>query len=123
MQIDNRQPYDDARPNLQRSCGCRQTILRVVPLQLDLIERTAKGAERQIGLLGQEFRLLQYMMLRGDQLLSRSTLLEGYGSFRRQLSLTFTLATFCHKVDGPSEIRMIYNVRGRGSILVTPPGT
>jgi hypothetical protein len=54
----------------------RETILRVGPLQLDLIDRTAKHNERVIELLPQEFHLLKYMMQHSNQVLKRSTLLE-----------------------------------------------
>ena len=42
----------------------RETKLWVGPLELDLIERTAKRGDRAIDLLPREFRLLEYMMRR-----------------------------------------------------------
>jgi two-component system OmpR family response regulator len=39
-------------------------VLRVGPLELDLIERTAKRRDRAIDVLPREFRLLEYMMRR-----------------------------------------------------------
>jgi DNA-binding response OmpR family regulator len=39
---------------------------------LDLIERTVKRGDRAIDLLPREFRLLEYMMRRKEQILSRS---------------------------------------------------
>jgi two-component system OmpR family response regulator len=37
----------------------RETVLRVGPLELDLIDRTAKRGNRQIDLLPREFQLLK----------------------------------------------------------------
>ena len=54
----------------------RETVLRVGPLELDLIERTTERAGRTIDLLPKEFRLLRYMMQHSDRLLTRRTLLE-----------------------------------------------
>jgi len=44
--------------------------------ELDLIARTAKRGDRSIDLLPREFRLLEYMMQRKDQVLTRAMLLE-----------------------------------------------
>src|SRR3982075_3881802 len=52
---------------LRRPAESRETVLRVGPLELDLIERTAKRGERVIDLLPREFRLLEYMMRRKEE--------------------------------------------------------
>src|SRR2546427_7885167 len=46
---------------LRRPTESRDTLLRVGPLVLDLMERTAKRGDRTIDLLPREFRLLEYM--------------------------------------------------------------
>src|SRR5260370_54526 len=61
---------------LRRPAESRETTLRVGPLALDLIERTAKRGDRLIDLLPREFRLLEYMMQRSDQLLTRAMRLD-----------------------------------------------
>ncbi len=61
---------------LRRPAETRETMLRVGPLEIDLIERTARRGERDIDLLPREFRLLEYMMQRCDQVLTRAMLLE-----------------------------------------------
>src|SRR5260370_22222895 len=53
-----------------------ETVLRVGPLELDLIDRTAKRGDRPIDLRPREFHLLKYMMQRIDQLLTRATLFK-----------------------------------------------
>ena len=59
---------------LRRPLDSRETTLRVGPVELDLLTRTAKRADRPIDLLPREFRLLEYMMRRKDQLLTRAML-------------------------------------------------
>ncbi len=67
---------------LRRPAESRETTLRVGPLELDLIERTAKRGDRVIDLLPREFRLLEYMMQRSDQLLTRAMLLEEVWNYK-----------------------------------------
>src|SRR5581483_4848453 len=61
---------------LRRPVESRDTKLRVGPLLLDLIDRTALRDGRPIELLPREFKLLDYMMRREGQVLTRAMLLE-----------------------------------------------
>src|SRR5207253_3492232 len=47
---------------LRRPAEGRETILRAGPLELDLIERSARRGSRAIDLLPREFQLLEFMM-------------------------------------------------------------
>src|SRR6201994_660559 len=67
---------------LRRPSETRETTLRVGPLELDLIERSVRRGERKIELLPREFRLLEYMMRRSDQLLTRAMLLEEVWNYK-----------------------------------------
>lgn len=105
---------------LRRPAESRETTLRVGSLQLDLIERTAKRGEREIDLLPREFRLLEYMMRRSDQLLTRAMLLEEVWNYKFVPATNLVdvhMGRLRHKVDGPGETTMIHNVRGAGFIL------
>lgn len=106
---------------LRRPADTRETTLRVGPLELDLIERTARRGERDIDLLPREFRLLEYMMRRSDQLLTRAMLLEEVWNYKFVPATTnlvdVHMGRLRHKVDGPGEPQMIQNVRGSGFIL------
>jgi DNA-binding winged helix-turn-helix (wHTH) protein len=107
-------------PALQRLVDNRETILRVGPLQLDLIDRTAKRNKRVIDLLTQEFHLLKYMMQHSNQVLKRSTLLKEVWHYKVTPSTNLVdvhMGRLRRKVDGPNETRMIHNVRCRGFIL------
>ena len=101
----------------------RDTVLRVGPLELDLIERTAKRRDRAIDLLPREFRLLEYMMRRKEQMLTRAMLLEEVWNYKfvPQTNLVDVhMGRLRRKVDEPHELPMIHNVRGVGFILRAP---
>jgi two-component system OmpR family response regulator len=108
---------------LRRPVESRDTVLRVGPLELDLIERTAKRGEREIELLPREFRLLEYMMRRKEQMLTRAMLLEEVWNYKfvPQTNLVDVhMGRLRRKVDEPDEPPMIHNVRGVGFILRAP---
>ena len=108
---------------LRRPADSPDTVLRVGPLELDLITRIAKRGERTIDLLPREFRLLEYMMRRKGQMLTRAMLLEEVWNdkFVPQTNLVDVhMGRLRHKVDEPNELPMINNVRGVGFILRAP---
>ena len=105
---------------LRRPVESRETTLQVGPLALDLIERTARRGDRVIDLLPREFRLLEYMMRRSDQLLTRAMLLEEVWNYKFVPATNLVdvhMGRLRHKVDGSGETPMIHNVRGAGFIL------
>src|SRR5246127_4909227 len=108
---------------LRRPADSRTTRLQVGPLKLDLIERTAKRGDRVIELLPREFRLLEYMMRRKDQLVTRTMLLEDVWNYKfvpQTNLIDVHMGRLRRKVDGPHEPPMIHNVRGVGFILRAP---
>jgi two-component system OmpR family response regulator len=108
---------------LHQSAGIRENTLRVGPLELDLLERTAKRDGRPIKLLPREFQLLEYMMRRRDQILSRATLLKEIWNYRFVPETNIVdvhMGRVRHKVDESNEAPMIQNVRGVGFILQAP---
>jgi two-component system, OmpR family, response regulator len=108
---------------LRRPVETRETILRVGALEIDLLERTARRGERVIELLPREFRLLEYMMQRSEQLLTRAMLLEEVWNYKFVPATNLVdvhMGRLRHKVDGPNDIPMIHNVRGAGFILRAP---
>jgi two-component system OmpR family response regulator len=108
---------------LRRPAENRGTVLRVGTLELDLIERTAKRGDRKIDLLPREFRLLEYMMQRKEQMLTRAMLLEEVWNYKflPQTNLVDVhMGRLRRKVDEPKEPPMIHSVRGVGFILRAP---
>jgi two-component system, OmpR family, response regulator len=98
----------------------RQTKLGLGPLELDLIERTAKRGDRSIDLLPREFRLLEYMMRRKDRVLTREMLLREVWNYKfvpKTNLVDVHMGRLRRKIDGPYELPMIRNVRGQGFIF------
>jgi DNA-binding winged helix-turn-helix (wHTH) protein len=101
-----------------------ETVLRVGPLELDLIDRTARRGDRQIDLRPREFQLLKYMMQRSDNLLTRAALFKEvwHYNFVPETNLVDVhMGRLRHKVDGSNEAPMIRNVRGVGFVLSATP--
>ena len=102
---------------LRRPAESRDTVLRVGPLELDLLGRTAKRGDRAIDLLPREFRLLEYMMRRRDQLLTRAMLFEEVWNYKfvpQSNLVDVHMGRLRRKVDLPEEQPMIQNIRGEG---------
>lgn len=108
---------------LRRPSDSRETRLRVGPLQLDLIDRKARRNGRVIELLPREFKLLEYMMRRPGQLITRDMLLEDVWNYRfsPQTNLVDVhIGKVRRKIDEGEEAPMIHNVRGAGFTLREP---
>jgi DNA-binding winged helix-turn-helix (wHTH) protein len=100
------------------------TVLRVGPLELDLLERTAKRGNRRIDLRPREFQLLKYMMQQSDKLLARATLLKEVWNYKfvpETNVVDVHMGKLRRKVDGPNEAPLIRNVRGVGFVLDATP--
>jgi two-component system OmpR family response regulator len=108
---------------LRLPADTRETKLRVGPLELDLIERTARRGDRSIDLRPREFRLLEYMMRHQDQILTRAMLLKEVWNYKfvpESNLVDVHMGRLRRKVDAPYEPPMIYNVRGVGFVLRAP---
>ncbi len=108
---------------LRRPADPRETVLRVGPLEIDLLDRTACRGRRALELLPREFQLLEYMMRREGQVLTRAMLLENVWNYRfvPQTNLVDVhIGRLRRKVDAPDEPLMILSVRGAGFMLRAP---
>jgi DNA-binding winged helix-turn-helix (wHTH) protein len=102
------------------------TLLRVGPLELNLLERTARRGDRQIALRPREFRLLRYMMERSDKLLTRAKLLQEVWNYKfvpKTNLVDVHIGRLRRKLDGTNEPAMIRSVRGAGFVLSANPLT
>ena len=101
----------------------RESVLRVGPLQLDLLTRIVKRDERKIDLRPREFCLLEYMMRRAGRLLTRAVLFQEVWNYKftpQSNLVDVHIGKLRRKVDRPHEPPMIYNVRGHGFVLRAP---
>jgi two-component system, OmpR family, response regulator len=107
---------------LRRPVETRATVLRVGPLSLDLIDRTAKRGDRAIELLPREFKLLEYLMRRPDRVVTRDMMLEDVWHYRflPQTNLVDVhIGKLRRKIDGPGETPLLRGVRGAGFMLTS----
>ena len=105
---------------LRRPAENRETVLRVGPVEMDLIERTVRRAGRNLELLPREFRLLEYMLRRPNQVLTRDMLLEDVWHYRfiPQTNLVDVhIGKLRRKIDPPDETPLIQSIRGAGFML------
>jgi DNA-binding winged helix-turn-helix (wHTH) protein len=111
-------------PLVRRPTPRSETVLRVGPLELDLLDRTARRGDRKIELRPREFQLLKYMMQRSDHMLTRATLLKEVWRYRFVPETNLVdvhMGRLRRKVDGPNESPMIRNIRGVGFVLNATP--
>jgi two-component system OmpR family response regulator len=105
---------------LRRPSIGHETMLRVGPLYLDLVQRSARRSTREIDLLPREFRLLEYMMRRAGQTVTRSMLFEDVWNYRftpRSNLVDVHMGRLRRKLSGPGEQDLLTNVRGVGFVL------
>jgi hypothetical protein len=110
---------------MRRAADCPETKLHVGPLELDLIERTAKRGDRSIDLLPREFHLLKYMMRHKDRVLTREMLLREVWRYKRVPKTNLVdahMGRLRRKINGPHESPMILNVRSKGFLLRVEDG-
>jgi len=107
-------------PSAQLPASLTDTVLRVGPLELDLIDRTVRRDDREIDLRPREFRLLKYMMQWNGKLLTRAILLKDVWNYKFVPETNLVdvhMGKLRRKVDAPNEPPMIRNVRGVGFVL------
>ncbi len=105
---------------LRRPLETRATVLRVGPLELDLIERVARRGGSVIELSKSEFKLLEYFMRRPDRVVTRDMLLEDVWHYRflPQTNLVDVhIGRLRRKVDNTGGEPLLLSIRGMGFIL------
>jgi DNA-binding winged helix-turn-helix (wHTH) protein len=108
---------------LQPPTDSRETVLSVGPLRLDLLTRTVRRAERTIDLLPREFLLVEYMMRRQGQVLTRAMLFREVWNYKfipKSNLVDVHMGRLRHKIDQADEWPMICTIRGQGFVLRAP---
>jgi two-component system OmpR family response regulator len=104
----------------RRTADSRPSVLRVGSLTMDLIERVAHRADRDLDLRPREFELLEYFMRHPNQVITRAMLLTDVWKFKT-LPQTNVVDVYIgklrHKIDGPGEVTLIETVRAAGFML------
>jgi two-component system, OmpR family, response regulator len=106
---------------LRRGAGATITTrLKVGDLELDLLGRTVTRAGRRIELTAKEFQLLEYLMRRQGQVVTRTMLLEGVWDlhFDPQTNvIDVHMSRLRTAVDRDFGKPLIHTVRGAGYVL------
>jgi two-component system OmpR family response regulator len=106
---------------LRRKSGPQATtVLRVGDLELDLLGRRATRANKELDLTAREFTLLEYLVRRTGQVVTRTMLLEGVWDlqFDPQTNLVDVhISRLRQAVDKGFEKPLIHTVRGAGYVV------
>ena len=106
---------------LRRSSSAAEaTRLKVADLELDLLARRVVRGGREIELTGRELKLLEFLMRRVGQVVTRTMLLEGVWDlhFDPQSNLIDVhISRLRQAVDKGAENPLIHTIRGSGYVL------
>jgi len=104
----------------RREQAARQTKLQVADLVLDPARREVMRGEQRVSLTRTEYSLLEHLIYRAGQAVSRRSLIEAVWGFDREIKEN-TLEAFMHllrnKVDPPGRLKLIHTVRGQGYMI------
>lgn len=105
----------------RRSAASSETTrLKIADLELDLLARRVSRAGRTIELTTKEFQLLEYLMRRAGQTVTRTMLLEGVWNlhFDPQTNITDVhMSRLRNAIDKGFPRPLIHTVRGAGYVL------
>lgn len=105
---------------LRRPTDVRETVIRVGTLELDLIAGTGRRGQRDLDLLPRELKLLEYLMRRPGQVVTRAMMFEEVWNYRftpKSNLIDVHLGRLRKKLEAEGEPMLIHNVRGEGFIL------
>jgi two-component system OmpR family response regulator len=100
------------------------TRLKVEDLEFDLLARRVTRAGRELDLTARELKLLEYLMRRAGQVVTRTMLLEGVWDlhFDPQSNLIDVhISRLRQAIDRGTDQPLIHTVRGRGYVLRSEP--
>jgi two-component system OmpR family response regulator len=105
---------------LRRRSAPQTTRLRVEDLEFDLLARRVTRAGREVELTARELKLLEFLMRRAGQVVTRTMLLEGVWDlhFDPQSNLIDVhISRLRQAIDRGTDHPLIHTVRGSGYVL------
>lgn len=106
---------------LRRPTDTREAVLRVGSLELDLISGTGRRGARDFDLLPRERKLLEYLMRRPGQVVTRAMMFEEVWNYRfapKSNLIDVHVGRLRKKLEAEGEPIVIQNVRGEGFTLM-----
>lgn len=107
---------------LRRPVEAKEAILRVGTLELDLVAGTGRRASRDLELLPRELKLLDYLMRRPGQVVTRAMLFEEVWNYRfvpKSNLIDVHVGRLRRKLEAAGEPPLIHSVRGLGFALIS----
>ena len=104
----------------RRAAAPQTTHLKVEDLEFDLLARSVTRAGREVELTSRELKLLEFLMRRAGQVVTRTMLLEGVWDlhFDPQSNLIDVhISRLRQAIDRGSDHPLIHTVRGSGYVL------
>lgn len=108
------------RSVIRRNKGRASALIKIHDLEIDLNAHTARRSGREIKLSSKEFRILEYLILNADRVISRAELIEHVYEMDFDLDsnvIDVYINFLRNKVDRGFERQFICTVRGSGYIL------
>ena len=104
---------------IQQRSGQRPALLELDDLSVDPTNRTVRRGDRVVALTAREFMLLQVLLRRRGQVLSRELLLQEVWQGERSSSnvVEVDVRYLRQKLEAGGERRLLHTVRGRGYCL------
>jgi two-component system OmpR family response regulator len=101
---------------MRRKSASQEAVLRIGDLEMNLINRTVKRTGVEIPLQHCEFRLLEFLMRRPGQTVTRTMLLEGIWKYQTEGSriLDVHVSRLRRKIDRDTDAPLIHTVWGYG---------
>ncbi len=97
-----------------------ETSLRVADLEMDLLARTVRRADRTLELKPREFKLLEYLMRHTGQVVTRTMLLESVWDYHfdpQTNVIDVHISRLRRVIDKDFDRALLHTVRGAGYVL------
>jgi two-component system OmpR family response regulator len=97
-----------------------ETVYRVGDLELDRLSHSVRRAGQEIVLQPREFRLLEFMMRHGGQVVTRTMLLEGVWDYHfdpQTNVIDVHISRLRSKIEKGFDKPLLHTVRGAGYML------
>ena len=112
------------RALLRRGASARPLVLTVADLRLDPVTREVSRGNKRIDLTPKEYALLEFLLRRRDQVLSRAVIAQhvwgvSYDTFTNVIDVYVNYLR--RKIDSGFEPKLIHSVRGVGYVLKEEP--
>ena len=113
------------RALLRRANQVRDPMLKVGDLELDTKRRSARRGGMELELTSKEYALLELLMLRSGQIVTRSDVWEQLYDFDQEMMsnvIDVFVAYLRKKVERPGLPKLIHTRRGQGYLMEERPG-